>query len=336
MTKNHLISNKTLIIAEGCDNHFGKYNNAKKIVYLAHKSNADVVKFQHHLPDEEMLKNVPRSSNFDISLYEFLKKNSLKLEDHQKLIKYSKKIGIKYLCTPFSFKAAEELHSIGVDWFKMGSGEFLDLPFIERIIKFNKPVIFSTGMSTPSEINFIYKFLIGKKFKKFAFMNCTSEYPPLLKDINLGFIKKMIQKYPSAIIGHSDHTNDIYTSIGAVMYGAKIIEKHVYLDGLNHGPDRDVSINFNQMSDLVKAIRDLELASGNQKKINFKEKIIRKWAHRSIVSIKNIKKGDKFDYFNIWSKRPGTGIPSYKIKNIIGRFAKRDIKKDVLINKKDF
>ena len=331
-----LFNKKTIIIAEGCDNHFGKLKNAKKIAFYSKKASADVVKFQHHIPDEEMLKKVPKSSNFDISLYDFLKKYSLSIDDHFNLKNYCKKINIKYLCTPFSFKAAQELYDIGVDWFKLGSGEFLDTPFIEKIIKFNKPLILSTGMSTVKEIDFIYKFLIKKRFYKFAFMNCTSEYPPVLKDINLGFIKKMKLRYPKAIIGHSDHTNDIYTSIGAVANGAKIIEKHVYLDGLNNGPDKDVSINFKQMTNLVKAIRDIEQASGSNKKINNKEKIIRKWAHRSIVTIKNIKKGEKLTLDNIWSKRPGIGIPSYKMKNVIGKTAKRNIKKDNLINKKDF
>ena len=303
---------KCQIVAEGCDNHFGKLYNAKKMVDLAKKSNCDVIKFQHHLPDEEMLKKVPKSKNFDLSLYEFLKKYSLKITDH------------------------EELNDIGVKWFKLGSGEFLDTPFIEKIIKFNKPLILSTGMANIKEIDFIYKLLVKKKFFKFAFMNCTSEYPPVLKDINLGFIKKMILKYPKATIGHSDHTNDIYTSIGAAAFGAKIIEKHVYLDGLNNGPDKDVSISFEQMTNLVKAIKDLEIAKGSIKKINHREKIIRKWAHRSIVTIKNIKKGEKLTYDNIWSKRPGTGIPSYKMKSVIGKTARRSIKKDNLINKRDF
>ncbi len=332
----NFLKKKIVIIAEGCDNHFGKLKNAKKIAFNAKKANADVVKFQHHIPDEEMLKNVPKSSNFDISLYDFLKKYSLTINDHKKLLNYCKKINIKYLCTPFSFKAAEELHQIGVEWFKVGSGEFLDLPFIEKLIKFNKPIIFSTGMSTIKEIDFVFKFLKKKKFSKFALMNCTSEYPPSLKDINLGFIEKLLKKYPSTIIGHSDHTNNIFTSIGAVCFGAKIIEKHVYLDGLNNGPDKDVSISFDQLKYLVEGVRQVALSIGNKKKIYKKEIMIRKWAHRSVVSIQEIKKGEKFNYDNIWSKRPGTGIPSYKIKNIIGRIAKRDIKKDSLINQKDF
>ena len=126
---------KVIIIAEACDNHFGDVKNAKKMVLLAKKAGADVIKFQHHLADEEMLKNVPKSSNFKMSLYNFLKKYSLKLSDHLLLKNFCKKIGIEYLCTPFSYKAAEELNKIGVKWFKVGSGEFTDTPFIKKLLK---------------------------------------------------------------------------------------------------------------------------------------------------------------------------------------------------------
>ena len=108
-------TNKTIIIAEACDNHFGSLSNALKMVDLAKKSGADIIKFQHHLPDEEMLRNVPRSKNFKISLYNFLKKYALKIEDHYKIKNYCKKKKIKYLCTPFSFKAALEINKLGVD-----------------------------------------------------------------------------------------------------------------------------------------------------------------------------------------------------------------------------
>ena len=97
---------KTYIIAEACDNHFGSLETAKKMALESKKAGADIVKFQHHLPDEEMLKKVPKSKNFKLSLYEFLKKYSLKISDHENLMNYCKKIKIKYLCTPFSYKAA--------------------------------------------------------------------------------------------------------------------------------------------------------------------------------------------------------------------------------------
>ena len=235
---------KTMLIAEACENHFGKLSNAKKMIKEAKKSGADYVKFQHHIPEEEMLKKVPKSKNFNISLYNFLKKNSLKIYDHEILKNYCKVIGIKYLCTPFCLKAAHELNEIGVDMFKIGSGEFTDLPFINGVLKLKKPVIFSTGMTTPKEMMKIYKFIKSRSHSEFAFLNCTSEYPPRYEDLNLNYIKKMISNFKGTVIGHSDHTNDIYSSLAAVTLGAKIVEKHVYLDNLNYGPDRHVSISF--------------------------------------------------------------------------------------------
>jgi sialic acid synthase SpsE len=330
---NILHQKKTIIIAEACDNHFGSLKNAKKMVLNAKKAGADVIKFQHHLADEEMLPIVPKSSNFKMSLYDFLKKYSLKLADHYELQKYCEKIGIKYLCTPFSLKAAQELNKIGVKWFKIGSGEFTDTPFIKKVLKFNKPVIFSTGMSTVKEIDMVYNIVKKQNNKNIAFMNCTSEYPPILKDLNLGFIQELKKKYPKIIIGHSDHTNDIVTSIGAVALGAKIIEKHVNLDNKNYGPDKDVSINFKKLASLVKNIRSLEQSLGKEKKIYQNEKQIRLWATRSIVSLKDIKKGEKITFQNVWSKRPGTGIPSRYMSKIIGKKAKKFIKKNTLLNK---
>ncbi len=327
---------KTYIIAEACDNHFGSLETAKKMALESKKAGADIVKFQHHLPDEEMLKKVPKSKNFKLSLYEFLKKYSLKISDHENLMNYCKKIKIKYLCTPFSYKAACELNEIGVDLFKIGSGEFLDIPFIKKICEFKKPVIFSTGMSNPKDIDEIYNFI--KKYKKnqVAFMNCTSEYPPSFNDINLGFIQVMKNKYKDFIIGHSDHTNTIETSIAAVSLGAKIIEKHIYLGNKNFGPDRDVSISTNQLKNLVISVRNIEKSLGMDKKIYSKEKQIEKWAKRSLVAIKDIKKGERLNENNFWSKRPGTGISSRFYFRYLGKKLKKNIKANTLLTKNHF
>ena len=333
MDANKLKKSNIILIAEACDNHFGSLKNAKKMVVEAKKNGADVIKFQHHLPDEEMLKKVPKSKNFKLSLYEFLKKYSLKLSDHKELLLFSKKIGIQYLCTPFSFKAAKELNSIGLNWFKIGSGEFTDLPFIREVLKFKKPVIFSTGMSSIDEIKLVYNFILKNKKNEFALMNCTSEYPPRLEDININFINYMKRNFLKAVIGHSDHTNDIITSIGAAAAGARIIEKHVHLDGLNFGPDRDVSINFKQFGNMARSIRLLERSLGKEKKIYPKEKMIRKWATRSLYATKNIKKGEEITKKNMWSIRPGTGIPSRFFDKIVGSKTISKIKKGNLIKK---
>jgi len=325
---------KTIIIAEACENHFGNISNAKKMILLARNSGADYIKFQHHIPDEEMLKKVPKSKNFNISLYNFLKKYSFKIQDHEILKKYCEKKKIKYLCTPFCLKAAYELNNIGVELFKIGSGEFTDLPMVSGILKLKKPVIFSTGMSDPKEIKKMYKFIKKNSYNDFAFLNCTSEYPPDYKDLNLSYIQSMKKNFEDIVIGHSDHTNNIYSSIAAVTLGAKIIEKHVNLDNLNFGPDRHVSISFDELKELVKAIKIIEQALGYKKRIYKKEMPIFKWARRSIVSTKNIKKGEKLTLDNIFSKRPALGIPSYNYYKILGKKVNKNIKTNSLINYK--
>ena len=323
-------SMKPIVISECCDNHFGKIENAIKMVDLSKASGADIVKFQHHLPDEEMLPIVPKSSNFKEPLYEFLKKYALKLEDHVKLISYCKKKKIEYLCTPFSLKAAEELLKIGVKFFKIGSGEMTDIPTLKRISKFNLPMIISTGMCTVDEIKKTYDEIV-KINKNLILMNCTSEYPPKYEDINLGFIPIMKQKFTKAYVGHSDHTSSLVTSLGAVALGAKLIEKHVTLDKAKRGPDADVSISFEELSTLVREIHILSKTLGTKKAVYLKEKPIRKWAFRSIVSITDIKKNTKITQSMIWSKRPGTGIPAKEMFKIIGKRAKRDILANKLI-----
>ena len=246
--------NSVCVIAEACDNHFGSLELAKKMIIESKKSGANVIKFQHHIPDEEMLPNVPKSSNFDIPLYEFLKKYALKLKDHENLKNFCDKHNIIYLCTPFSLKAAQELNEIGVEWFKIGSGEMTDIPTIEKILEFKKPILVSTGMSTVSEITRTYD-LLKKKSNFFSLFNCTSEYPPDFKDLNLKFIETMQKKYTKAVVGHSDHTSNIFTSIAAVTLGAKFIEKHIYISDKFSGPDKEVSISMYQLKQLIDAIK---------------------------------------------------------------------------------
>lgn len=141
----------TFIIAEGCDNHMGSLEVAKEMAKQAFIAGCDAIKFQHHLPDEEMLPDVPMSDNFDIPLYDFLVKNALKIKQHEKLKNYCEQLGIMYLCTPFSWKAAQEINELGVEAFKIGSGEMTDIPTLERIARLEKPMIVSTGMCTFEE-----------------------------------------------------------------------------------------------------------------------------------------------------------------------------------------
>jgi N-acetylneuraminate synthase len=327
---------KVLLIAEACDNHFGDIDLAKKFVILAKKSGADAIKFQHHIPDEEMLPMVPKSSNFKISLYKFLKKYALKISHHELLMNFCRKQKIKYLCTPFSLKAAMELNEMGLDTFKIGSGEFTDLPFIKKILNFNKPIILSTGMSKIGDIKFMNKFINKwRRNNSIAVMNCTSEYPPNFEDLNLGFIPKLKKICNKFTVGHSDHTNNIFTSLSAVTLGARIIEKHVFINYKSIGPDREVSISFDQLKELAQGIRIIEKCLDDKKRIYQKERQIEKWAKRSIVSTQDLFPGNKLSEKNIWSKRPGTGISSRLYFKYLGKIVKKKIDKNKLIKNSD-
>lgn len=323
------------VIAEGCDNHMGNMDDAKEMCRQAKLAGADCIKFQHHLPDEEMLKDVPMSSNFDIPLYDFLKLHALTLDQHIELKNYCEEIGIQYLCTPFSLKAAYELNEIGVDAFKIGSGEMTDIPSLIKIAELGKPMIISTGMSTLDEVQRTYDALIPIG-TPIAFTNCLSEYPPKYEDVNLNVIGEMKKRFPMATIGHSDHTPDLYTCYAAVALGATMIEKHVILSKQTPGPDQTVSIDFHDLYQLCDGVHKVEKALGNTKCVHEKEKTIREWAFRSIVTKCKINAGQMITADMIWSKRPGTGIPSYKMDEVIGKIATKNIEENVLLKEEDF
>ena len=322
------------IIAEAGDNHMGNMDDAKSMCLNAKISGASAIKFQHHLPDEEMLKDIPMSDNFDEPLYDFLVKNALTIEQHRELLNYCSDIGIKYMCTPFSYKAAVELKEIGLDIFKIGSGEMTDIPSLLKIAKLGNPMIVSTGMSTYNEIERTYNILI-KNNVSLALTNCVSEYPPKYEDVNFGVISQLKKRFDKAIIGHSDHTPDIYTCIASVVHKPAIIEKHVILDKRTPGPDQSVSIDFHELKQLCDGIRKVEAAMGDKKKIHDREIQIREWAFRSVVSTIKIKKGKKISEEMLWTKRPGTGIPSHMIDDVVGKTAIKDIEKNTMIKWED-
>jgi len=323
------------VIAEACENHFGDIDIAKEMIVAAKDCGCDAIKFQHHLPDEEMLRDVPQSENFSEPLYDFLSRCSLNINQHEELKNSCTKTGIEYLCTPFSYKAALELFQIGVRVFKIGSGEMTDIPTLRSIAqKLNTPMLISTGMSTFEEIDETYQLLIHFE-QPFCLLNCVSEYPPEYDDLNLRVISQMIERYPKAIIGHSDHTPDIYTALAAVTLGARVIEKHVTLDRSWRGPDQSVSLDFEQMGRLVEGIRKIELALGSIKQVHEKEEIIRSWAFRSLVFNRDMVPGEILTEEDLSSKRPGSGIPSKDLDKFIGRRLKNSVAANTFLRASD-
>lgn len=324
------------VIAEGADAHYGDMARAREMICMAHESGADAIKFQHHLADLEMLPDVPRSSNMKVPLYEFLKRNALTIEQHKELADFASAQGITYLCTPFSSTAAVELQEqIGLPAYKIGSGELTDLPTLGVVADFGQPMIVSTGMAEVSEIDATYSFLMQRSVR-LVLMNCTSAYPPDHRDIKLGFIPVMRERYPGAVIGHSDHSSGIATACGAIALGARVIEKHVTVDASLHGPDADVSITFHQLSELVESAGILHESSGATKELAESEREIQAWARRSLVYLRNLPAGHVISDGDIWGKRPGTGVPSARLPDFIGRHLTQSVNYNQMLTEADF
>ena len=317
------------IIAEACINHEGDMEIAKEMIFMARAMGADCIKFQIHVLENEMLKKAPQSENFDEPLWDTLERTNFSLEEHIELKNLCKKIGITYLCTPFSKDGVDMLEEIGVEFYKTGSGEMTNLPLIEYIAKKKKPMIVSTGMSEIEEIQETVD-LVKSIGTPLIITHCTSAYPCPYNRVNLGMIPILEEKFQIPI-GLSDHSRNIYTSLGAVALGACVIEKHFTLDKMQKGPDHPSSIEPEELGELVKGAKAVFEARGKEKKIFEEEKQIIAWARESVVSEVNIKAGDVITKEMVWVKRPSPGkdvVPAKDLKKVIGSKARINIPKD--------
>lgn len=316
------------VIAEAGINHNGSLSIAKKLVNMAKKAGADCIKIQTHITEEEMIKtNILPGKISKKPLWDIIKNCELTEKEEFQINEYCNKKEILFLSTPFSIPAVNRLEKIQMPAYKIGSGELTNLPFLKHIAKTRKPVILSTGMSDMNEIKEAVK-LFKKSKNSLAILQTTSEYPCDYKDVNLGVIDnyKKLFKVP---IGISDHSLGIYTALGAVAKGASIVEKHITLDKKMPGPDQKLSLEINELSELVKGCKAIKLALGSSKKILKNELPVLRFARETVVAIKDISKGEKFSEKNLATKRPNTGeIPAKKFYNVIGKISRKNIQKN--------
>jgi len=327
---------KPYIIAEAAVSHQGDIEIAKKMVYHAHAVDCDAIKFQMHILDDEMLFDVPTSDNFDKPLYETLKTTNLTLEEHMELKNLCESLGIQYLCTPFSRAASDILEKMDIAAYKIGSGEMTNLPLIKHIASKNKPIIMSTGMCSMEEVETSVKTIL-KINKNLIITHCVSAYPCPYNIVNLDLINVYQEKF-QVPVGLSDHSINIYTSLGAVALGAALIEKHFTLDKLQTGPDHAVSLEPNDLSELIKGCAAINLALGSEKKLHEEEKPIIVWARESVVTLKNLNVGDILTSDNTWVKRPSPvddEIPASEYENILGKEVTVTLQKDVKLKWQD-
>ena len=323
------------VIAEAGINHNGSLSIAKKLVDMAKKAGADCFKIQTHITEEEMIKtNIRPGKISKKSLWSIIKNSELTEKEEIEIQKYCKKRKIIFLSTPFSIPAIDRLEKISMPAYKIGSGELTNIPFLNHIAKTTKPVILSTGMSNMNEIKKSVK-LFQKLKTPIAILQTTSQYPCNYKDINL----KVIDNYEKLFkipVGISDHSLGIYTALGAVARGASIVEKHITLDKKMSGPDQKLSLEYNELLELVKGCNAIKLALGNSKEILKKELPILNFARESIVTKEKISKGEKFTEKNLTTKRPNTGeIPAKEFYKIIGKKSKENIEKNKQLKIRD-
>jgi sialic acid synthase SpsE len=314
-----------LVIAEIGINHEGSLEKAIRMVDDAKAAGCECVKFQYHVIEDEMIPNDVVPGNAKESIWDIMKRCALSREEESELKTYVEKSGLIYLSTPFSRAAADELESLGVGWYKIGSGECNNYPLIRHVASYGKPVILSTGMNDIGSIRPAVD-IFRKAGVPFALLHCTSVYPTPYEKVRLGAIKELADAFPDAVLGLSDHSLGPYTCFGAVPLGASILEKHFTSSYDWPGPDIPISVDPPQLAEMVKGSRAIYAALGGSKSILPEEQATIDFAYACVVTIRPIKAGEVYSADNIWVKRPGTGeIKARDYEKLFGKPAVRDL-----------
>ncbi|GAB4284949.1 MAG: N-acetylneuraminate synthase [Marinilabiliales bacterium] len=328
--------NNSFIIAEAGVNHNGSINTAKKMIEVAVKAGVNAIKFQTFKTENIVSKNAKKAdyqiqnTGSNESQFDMIKKLELNEEQHLELITYCKKRNIEFLSSPFDLESIDLLNNLGLEIFKIPSGEITNYPYLQKIGALKKQVILSSGMSTLQEIENALKILLenGTNKENITVLHANTEYPTPMEDVNLKAMLTIRDKF-NIKVGYSDHTLGIEVPIAAVALGACVIEKHFTLDRNMIGPDHKASLEPDELTNMVKAIRNIEIALGNGEKKPSKSELKNiAIARKSIHAKTNIKKGEIFTENNIIAKRPGDGISPMLWNQIIGKKAKKDFKSD--------
>jgi N,N'-diacetyllegionaminate synthase len=327
------------IIAEAGVNHNGSVDLAKKLIDVASISGVDAVKFQTFKAENFVAINTQkadyqkRTSDSSESQFDMIKKFELDIETHKDLIAYCQRKDIMFLSTPYDNESIDLLSDLGLQIFKIPSGEITNLPYLRHIGSLGKRVVLSTGMSNLREVGDALNILIdaGTSKDNIVVMHANTMYPTPMEDVNLNAMLT-IQKEFGVVIGYSDHTLGIEVDIAAVAMGAKCIEKHFTLDKNMEGPDHKASLEPEELRVMVNAIRNIEKAFGSsEKKPSPSESVNIKVVRKSIVAKKNIKKGDLLTDKNIAVKRPGGGICPMQWDKVVGTISSKDYNADEFI-----
>ncbi len=327
------------IIAEVGVNHNGSLELAKKLVDVAKDCGVDAVKFQTFKAATLVTKAAKQAeyqtanTGKQESQFDMLKRLELSEDDHHELLAHCHKNQIEFMSTPFDLQSIHFLNGLGVERFKVPSGEITNYPYLKMVGAYNKEIVLSTGMATLADIEAALDLLTesGTEKNKITILHATTDYPTHMLDVNLTAMQTIAQAF-KVKVGYSDHTPGIEVPTAAVALGASIIEKHFTLDKNLPGPDHKASLEPEELKAMVKAIRNIEIALGDGiKRPSASEQKNMQVARKSLVALTGIKKGEVFSEQNLTVKRPGSGISPMRWKEVIGQVAQKDYVEDDLI-----
>ncbi|GGF94459.1 MULTISPECIES: N-acetylneuraminate synthase [Cysteiniphilum] len=330
---------KVFIIAEAGVNHNGSIDLAKKLIDVASDAGADAVKFQTFKAEKLVSKQAQKAdyqkqtTEAQESQYDMIKKLELDENTHLELMNYCKEKSIMFLSTPFDHESIRLLADMGLEIFKIPSGEITNLPYLRAIGGLNKKVVLSTGMADIGEIEDALGILdsAGTSKENITVLHANTEYPTPMCDVNLKAMQTIAQTF-KVKVGYSDHTLGIEVPIAAVAMGASVIEKHFTLDKTMSGPDHKASLEPKELKAMIGAIRNIEKALGDGiKKPSPSEAPNIVIARKSVIAIKSIAKGELFTEKNIGIKRPGNGISPMRWDEVVGTYAQKNYQEDELI-----
>ena len=334
---------RVLIIAEAGVNHNGSIEIAKQMVDKAVDAGVDIIKFQT-FKSEKLVSKAARQAEYQQrnigkqgeGQLEMLKKLELSQQDHEELIAYCNKKGIRFFSTAFDMESIDYLHSLNMGLWKIPSGEITNYPYLRKIASYGEPIILSTGMCELSDIkaavNVINEFWPTANSQQptadITILHCNTEYPTPDQDVNLKAMLEIAETF-KVKFGYSDHTQGIEVPIAAVALGASVIEKHFTLDKTMEGPDHKASLEPEELKAMVQAIRHIEQALGTgHKTISESERKNIEIARKSIVAACPIKAGELLTEENLTVKRPGSGISPMRWNEVVGTFAVKDFEEE--------
>jgi sialic acid synthase SpsE len=333
--------NKTYIIAEIGNTHEGSLGLAKCFVKAAAECGVDAVKMQTHIFEAESLPSAPNPPYFkDETRKEYFERTAFSLEQWKELKRYAEQdLKIDFFSSPFSLEAVDLLEAVGMDTYKIASGEVNNIPLLEKIAKTGKRVLLSSGMSSWKELDEAVETLQSNGCKDLVVLQCTSEYPCSPEQAGLNVLDELKTRYKNVTIGYSDHTMGVAVPLAAVIKGANVIEKHFTLSQKMYGSDAMNSTEPDEFKRLVDEIRQIEVALSS--KVDKDEKVkslgnMKMTFEKSIVSSDSMNEFDTIEFKNLAFKKPGDGIPAKEYKKIIGKKLNKSVEKDYKFKWEDF